>query len=76
MCFSLIRDYGICFKHFHEKDWVIGDTIYVETKILEKRESKGKKDRCIVYVETRVVNQNQDIVLTFRRHVLVPKGNK
>ena len=54
----------------------IGDTIYVETKILEKREAKGKKDRGIVYVETRVVNQNQDIVLTFRRHVLVPKGNK
>ena len=59
----------------HNAPVFIGDTIYVETKILEKRESKGKKDRGIVYVETRVVNQNQDIVLTFRRHVLVPKGN-
>ncbi|MCI0338152.1 MAG: MaoC family dehydratase [Acidobacteria bacterium] len=50
-----------------------GDTIYAETEVLDKRESQSKSDRGIVYVETRVRNQHDQIVLTFRRRVLVPK---
>ena len=50
-----------------------GDTIYAETRVLEKRESESKPDRGIVRVETRVTNQRGETVLTFRRSVLVPK---
>lgn len=50
-----------------------GDTLYAETEVLEKRESAGKADRGIVYVETRVHNQRGEAVMTFRRRVLVPK---
>lgn len=51
----------------------VGDTIYVRTKVLEKRESKSKPDRGIVYVETIASNQGGLDVLSFRRHVLVKK---
>ncbi len=50
-----------------------GDTIYAVTEVLEKRESTGKPDRGIVYVETRAHNQHGEEVLVFRRRVLVPK---
>lgn len=59
----------------HEGPVFIGDTLYSETEILDKRESKSKPDRGIVYVETRGVNQNGDIVLRFRRKVLIKKRN-
>lgn len=54
----------------------INDTIYVRTKILDKRESKSKHDRGIVYVESIAYNQNGIDVLSFRRHVLVKKNYK
>ena len=50
-----------------------GDTIYSESEVLDVRESKSKPDRGIVYIETRAFNQNSEKVLTFRRHVLIPK---
>ena len=50
-----------------------GDSIYAESRILEKRESSSKPDRGIVYVETKAYNQNQELVLTVKRKVLVPK---
>jgi acyl dehydratase len=50
-----------------------GDTIYAETEVLAKRDSEGKPDRGIVHVETRARNQRDDVVLTLRRRVLVPK---
>ena len=53
----------------------IGDTIYVRTKVLDKRESKSKNDRGIIYVESIAYNQNGVDVLSFRRHVLVKKKN-
>lgn len=53
----------------------INDTIYVKTKILDKRESKTKKDRGIIYVESIAYNQNGIDVLSFRRNVLVKKKN-
>lgn len=51
----------------------INDTIYVRTKVLDKRESKSKPDRGIVYVESVAYNQNGQDVLSFRRNVLVKK---
>lgn len=51
----------------------LNDTIYVRTKILDKRESKSKPDRGIIYVESVASNQNGVDVLSFRRHVLVKK---
>ncbi len=57
----------------HQHPVFIGDTIYAETTILDKRESRGKPDRGIVHVETRVLNQRGEQVLSFRRHFLLPK---
>ena len=51
----------------------IGDTIYVKTAVLDKRESRSKADRGIVSVESSVYNQNEVKVLTFRRKVLIKK---
>ena len=53
----------------------LGDTIYVRTKILDKRESHSKNDRGIIYVESVAYNQHGVDVLSFRRHVLVKKQN-
>lgn len=51
----------------------VNDTIYVKTKVIEKRESKGKKDRGIVEVESIAFNQRNEKVLSFQRKVLVKK---
>lgn len=50
-----------------------GDTIYAETTVLEKRDSQSRPDRGIVWVSTRAINQRAETILTFKRHVLVPK---
>ena len=50
-----------------------GDTIYAETRVLDKRESSSKTDRGVVSVETRGFNQRGEEVCYFRRKVLVPK---
>ena len=50
-----------------------GDTIYGETTVLDKTESKSKDDRGIVYVETIGYKQDGTIVCIFRRKVMVPK---
>ncbi|MCH3884617.1 MaoC family dehydratase [Tenacibaculum aquimarinum] len=51
----------------------INDTISAKTTVLDKRESKSKSDRGIVYVETIAYNQHLKPVLSFRRRVLIPK---
>lgn len=53
----------------------IGDTLYARTIILDKRESRSKNDRGIIYVETIASNQHGVDVLSFRRHVLIKKAN-
>lgn len=53
----------------------VGDTLYARTKILDKRSSKTKSDRGIVYVETIGYNQKGEDVIFFRRNVLVKKQN-
>ena len=55
----------------HDGPVFIGDTIYAETEILETHESRSKSDRGIIYVETKAFNQNDEKVLTFRRHALI-----
>ena len=50
-----------------------GDTIYGQTLVLDKTESKSKNDRGIVYVETKGYNQDGVLVCIFRRKVMVPK---
>jgi len=50
-----------------------GDSIYAESRVLDKRESVGKPDRGVVYIETKGFNQRKELVLTLKRRVLVPK---
>ena len=50
-----------------------GDTIYAETKVLDKTESQSKPDRGVVGVETRGFNQRGEEVCYFRRKVMVPR---
>lgn len=57
----------------HKAPVFIGDTIYAKTKVLEKRGSRSKPDRGIIYAETVVSNQNNELILVFRRHVLIKK---
>lgn len=57
----------------HLQPVFINDTIYVKTRILDKRESKTKNDRGIIYVESVAYNQDGIAVLSFRRYVLVKK---
>ncbi len=58
----------------HDRPTFIGDTLYAESTILDVRESR-QGDRGVVAVETRVSNQRGELVMTFRRKVLVPKRN-
>ena len=51
----------------------LNDTIYVRTKVLDKRESKSKNDRGIVYVESIAYNQRGEDVLSFKRYVFIKK---
>jgi acyl dehydratase len=50
-----------------------GDTIYAETRVLDKKESTSKEDRGIVAVETFAYNQRGEEVCYFRRKVMVYK---
>ena len=49
-----------------------GDTIRAETEILEKRESRSRPGFGIVTVQTRGLNQRDEVVIQFERSVLVP----
>lgn len=55
----------------HRGPVFIGDTVYARTRVLETRRSRSKPDRGIVRVETTAVNQRGEVVLEFRRKVLV-----
>ncbi|MEO7018849.1 MAG: MaoC family dehydratase [Ktedonobacteraceae bacterium] len=49
-----------------------GDTVYAETRVLEKHLTSSNPDRGIVSVETIGYNQRGENVLSFTRKVLVP----
>ena len=57
----------------HKKPTFHGDTIYAETRVLEKKESKSKADRGIVTVESFGYNQRGEEVCYFKRKVMVWK---
>jgi acyl dehydratase/arginase family enzyme len=50
-----------------------GDTLFVESEVLEVKESRSKPDRGTVRVHTRVYNQHGTLVAEFKRVVLVPR---
>jgi len=57
----------------HHKPVFINDTIHAQTEILDIRESKSRPSCNIIHVETKAFNQHNTLVLTLRRHILVPK---
>jgi acyl dehydratase len=57
----------------HKKPTFHGDTIYAETRVLDKKESTSKDDRGIVTVETKGFNQRGEEVCYFRRKLMVWK---
>jgi itaconyl-CoA hydratase len=50
-----------------------GDTLYAESTVLSKRESKSRPTQGIVTVATRGVNQNSVEVMSFERTMLIYK---
>jgi acyl dehydratase len=50
-----------------------GDTLYCESEVLEVTPSKSKLDRGVVKVRTDVYKQDNTLVATFKRTVLVPR---
>jgi itaconyl-CoA hydratase len=50
-----------------------GDTLYAESEVLEKRESKSRPTQGIVTVETRAFKQDGKAVMNFVRTALLPK---
>jgi len=50
-----------------------GDTLYAESTVLHKRESKSRPTQGIVTVATRAWKQDGTTVMTFKRSVLVPR---
>ena len=53
-----------------------GDTIYGESEVLGKRESKSRPGQGIVTIVTRGYNQDGTMICTFKRNMLIPaKGH-
>lgn len=50
-----------------------GDTLYAESEVLGKRESRSRPEQGIVTVKSIGKNQTGDVVCTFVRHVLIWK---
>ena len=50
-----------------------GDTIYAQSEVLEKRESKSRPNVGIVTVKTSGYNQHGKIVITFKRTMMIYK---
>ena len=48
-----------------------GDTVYAQSKVLNRRESKSRPNMGIVEVETTGYKQDGTVVMTFRRTILV-----
>lgn len=51
----------------------IGDTIHVESEVLEVRESKSRPDTGIVKLEHRALNQRGELVCRLRRAALMKR---
>lgn len=51
----------------------VGDTIWAESEVIDRRESKTDDDLGIVKVRTRGINQDGNVVIEFIRTFMVPK---
>jgi acyl dehydratase len=51
----------------------VGDTVWAESEILEKRESKSNPNVGIVSMRCRGVNQRREVVIEFKRTFMVYK---
>ncbi|HEY1448953.1 MAG TPA: MaoC family dehydratase [Caulobacteraceae bacterium] len=49
-----------------------GDTLYAESEVLAKRESKSRPGQGIVSIRTMGKNQRRESICTFRRDMLIP----
>jgi acyl dehydratase len=50
-----------------------GDTIYTETEVISKRDSKSRQDAGLVEFEIRGINQRDELVISLRRTGLMIK---
>ncbi len=50
-----------------------GDTIYAESELLDKRESRSRPAQAVLHVRTRAVNQDGQEVCSFERKLLIYK---
>lgn len=50
-----------------------GDTLYAESEVLDKRESKSRPNAGIVTVRTTGTNQDGKVICTFERIILIAK---
>jgi acyl dehydratase len=51
----------------------IGDTIYAESVCIDTRESSSRPGMGIVTMITRGLNQDGDVIVSWKRSVMVPK---
>lgn len=53
-----------------------GDTIHVESRVLEKRESKSRPENGIVIFEHRGINQRDELICSCKRSALMYRAPK
>ena len=54
----------------------VGDTLYAQSQVLSKRESNSRPNQGIVSVETKGIKQDESVVISFERSMLIPfKGH-
>ncbi len=53
----------------------IGDTLYAETEVVEKRESRSRPQWGIITFEHQVKNQRDEVVMRCRRGAMMRKKN-
>lgn len=51
----------------------VGDTLWAETLVLSKRDSRSRPEAGLVTVKTRGLNQDGKVCISFRRTILVHK---
>ena len=51
----------------------VGDTIYAESEVLEKRESRSRPTQGIVRIATRGLKADGTVFMSFERNMLIPK---
>ena len=51
----------------------VGDTIYAESEVLEKRESRSRPTQGIVGIATRGLKADGTVFMSFNRNMLIPR---